>query len=106
MSDKIYLGKIEELENNLPKRFEINDEIQIALFKCDNKLYAIDDRCSHDDASLAEGEIEGCEVICPLHGARFEIKTGKNLTLPAVRPVKKYDVVIEDGLVYVRLNGE
>lgn len=98
---KIYLGKVEELENQTPKRFEINEDLTVALYECDGKFYAIHDLCSHDEASLAEGEVEGCEVICPLHGARFDIKTGKNLTLPAVRPVKSFPVLIEDGLVYI-----
>ncbi|GAB4170048.1 MAG: non-heme iron oxygenase ferredoxin subunit [Calditrichia bacterium] len=105
MSKKLYLGKIEELEQTLPRRFEF-DEIQIAVFQCDGELFAIDDLCSHDEASLVEGDVEGCEVSCPLHGARFDIKTGKNLTLPAVRPVNAYQVVVEDGLVYVLVAEE
>jgi 3-phenylpropionate/trans-cinnamate dioxygenase ferredoxin subunit len=106
MSKKIYLGKLEELENHLPRKFDLEDDLQIALFKCDNEFYAIDDLCSHDEASLAEGDVEGCEVVCPLHGAKFDIKTGKNLSLPAVRPVKSYPVIVEDGLVYIQVEED
>lgn len=76
---------------------------RIALVHIDGNVYAIADTCSHAEASLSEGAIDGGQVICPLHGARFDIKTGAALTLPAVAPVDTYQVRVEDGEIYVKL---
>ena len=64
-------------------------------------LYAIEDRCSHDDGPLAEGEFdpETCTVECPRHGSLFDLKTGKPMTLPAYVPVDTYPVIIEDETI-------
>lgn len=83
------------------------DGIGIAVFRLDDGYYAIDDECSHDEASLAEGEIvERCQIECPMHGARFDIKTGKNLSFPAVVPVQAYPVKVENGVVYLEVDDE
>jgi 3-phenylpropionate/trans-cinnamate dioxygenase ferredoxin subunit len=73
----------------------------IAVFNVDGAFYALDDRCSHEEASLSEGEIDEDVVECPKHGARFNIRTGKNLTLPAVYPVKTYPVQVEGDEIKV-----
>lgn len=76
----------------------------IALFKLEDGYYAIDDECSHDVASLSEGEVvEGCKIECPRHGALFDIKSGECLTPPALVDVKSYAVKVEDGNLYVEL---
>ncbi len=75
----------------------------IAVFRLEDGFYAIDDTCSHAEASLAEGEIDDHEVECPLHGALFDIKTGKNLSLPAVVPVRSYPVKVENGELYLQI---
>ena len=88
-----------------PVRVVEYDGIDIAVFRLEDGFYAIDDECSHDEASLAEGEIvEQCQVECPLHGARFDIKTGKNLSFPAVVPVQAYPTKVENGFVYVEVD--
>ncbi|MFZ5518189.1 MAG: non-heme iron oxygenase ferredoxin subunit [Candidatus Zhuqueibacterota bacterium] len=74
---------------------------RIALFKLDDGIFAIDDECSHANASLSEGWIEEGQVECPQHGARFDIRTGKNLRFPAVTPVAAYPTKIVDGFVFV-----
>jgi 3-phenylpropionate/trans-cinnamate dioxygenase ferredoxin subunit len=78
-------------------------ETPIAIFNVHGELFAIGDTCSHEDYSLAEGEIEesgdGCTVECALHGARFDLRTGAALSLPAVLPVGSFPVWIEDGVV-------
>lgn len=56
----------------------------VALFNLDGEYYAIEDRCTHDDGPLAEGELRGCEISCPRHGARFDIRTGRALSAPAL----------------------
>lgn len=62
----------------------------VAVFLTEGEFYAVDDRCSHAEASLAEGEVFDTEVECPLHGAVFDLVTGEALTLPATRPVATY----------------
>ena len=75
----------------------------MGVYNLNGKYCAIEDRCSHDDGPLAEGEFELEEevVICPRHGSRFDICTGRPLTLPAYEPVETYQVVVEDGWVKV-----
>ena len=77
------------------------DSVEIGVFNCGGNLYAIEDRCSHDDGPLAEGEFdtENCTVECPRHGSLFDLKTGKALTLPAYVPVDTYPVIIEDETI-------
>ena len=77
----------------------------LGVYNVDGELYAIEDRCSHDDGPLVEGDWEPDEavVICPRHGSRFDIRTGRPLTLPAYEPVATFPVRIEDGTVVVEV---
>ena len=78
--------------------------LTIGVYNCDGELFAIEDRCSHDDGPLCEGEFDCVErvAVCPRHGARFDIQTGRALTLPAYIPVEAYPVrVRDDGIVVV-----
>ncbi|MEU8957148.1 bifunctional 3-phenylpropionate/cinnamic acid dioxygenase ferredoxin subunit [Streptomyces sp. NPDC048518] len=75
----------------------------VAVFNADGELFAIDDTCSHQDASLSEGWLEGCQVECPLHAASFDLRTGRPTCLPARRPVRTHQVYVEDGVILVRL---
>jgi len=77
--------------------------LAIGVFNVDGEYYAIEDRCSHDDGPLAEGDFEPDElvVICPRHGSRFDLRTGRPLSLPAYIPVDTFEVKVEDGLVRV-----
>jgi 3-phenylpropionate/trans-cinnamate dioxygenase ferredoxin subunit len=75
----------------------------IGVYNCNGNLYALEDRCSHDDGPLCEGDWEDdrCRVICPRHGSAFDLATGRPLTLPAFEPVETYPVRVEDGVVKV-----
>ena len=74
----------------------------IAVFRTDDgEVYAIDDTCTHQDASLADGWLEGCEVECPLHASRFDLRTGQVDEPPAKRGVRTHLVTITDGDIYV-----
>ena len=75
----------------------------IAVFHTDEGLFAISDTCTHQDASLSEGWVEGCAVECPLHEAGFDLRTGMPTCLPAKRPVTTYPVEVVDGVVWVRV---
>jgi 3-phenylpropionate/trans-cinnamate dioxygenase ferredoxin subunit len=67
----------------------------------DGRIHAVDDTCSHANVSLAEGEVDGCTVECWLHGSRFDLRTGRPTSLPAIRPIAVYPVQVEDGTVLV-----
>lgn len=81
-------------------RVEVADE-PIAIFNLDGEFYAIGDICTHAEASLSEGDIFGDCVECPLHGAEFDIRTGRPRTLPAVIPVPTYAVKVEGGDILI-----
>ena len=78
-------------------------QIAIGVYNLGGEYYAIEDRCSHDDGPLAEGDFdpEDAVVVCPRHGSRFDIRTGRPLTLPAYEPVETFPVTVEDGWVKV-----
>jgi 3-phenylpropionate/trans-cinnamate dioxygenase ferredoxin component len=80
-------------------------ELAIGVYNLDGDYYAIEDRCSHDDGPLAEGDFDPDRlvVICPRHGSEFDLRTGRPLTLPAYLPVDTYEVFVEDGFVRVRV---
>jgi 3-phenylpropionate/trans-cinnamate dioxygenase ferredoxin subunit len=77
------------------------DDVEIGVFNCAGDLYAIEDRCSHDDGPLAEGEFDeqSCTIECPRHGSLFDLRTGKPKTLPAYVPVETFPVIIEDETI-------
>lgn len=79
---------------------------EVAVFRIGDDFYALGDRCSHAEASLAEGEVFDYEVECPLHGAGFDLRTGEHLSLPAARPVPSYRVLVEGGTVLIGLEEE
>ncbi|MBX9937806.1 MAG: non-heme iron oxygenase ferredoxin subunit [Candidatus Obscuribacterales bacterium] len=76
-------------------------DLDLAICNVDGKLYAVQDLCTHDDGPLGEGELDGCQIECPRHGARFDVTTGKALSLPAVLPIPTYKVTVKDGEIYV-----
>jgi 3-phenylpropionate/trans-cinnamate dioxygenase ferredoxin subunit len=79
--------------------------LRIGVYNLNGKLCAIEDRCSHDDGPLCEGDFDAEEgvVVCPRHGATFDICSGRPLTLPAYEPVETFPVRIEDGIVKVEV---
>jgi 3-phenylpropionate/trans-cinnamate dioxygenase ferredoxin subunit len=68
------------------------DDVPVAVFHLDDGWYAIDDVCTHDGGPVAEGQLKGCVLECPRHGATFDVKTGAALSFPAVAPVATYPV--------------
>jgi 3-phenylpropionate/trans-cinnamate dioxygenase ferredoxin component len=77
------------------------EDLEIGLFNCSGEILAIEDRCSHDDGPLAEGEFdqEQCTVECPRHGSLFDLRTGAPRTLPAYQPVETFSVRVEDDVI-------
>lgn len=85
----------------------VEAEPPIAVFHTeDGEVFALDDTCTHQDASLADGWVEGCEVECPLHASRFDLRTGAVDAPPAKRPVRSHRVVIQDGMILVEMSAD
>lgn len=103
--DKIKTLKTSELSLNSSKVINLSDK-QIALFNYGGEYYALDDMCSHAEASLSEGDVYDCKVECPLHGAEFDLKTGDAVTLPATKPVNKYKVNVEDDYIFLEMKQD
>ena len=82
------------------------EDLEIGVFNCGGTVYAIEDRCSHDDGPLCEGDWdeETCTVVCPRHGSQFELSSGRPISLPAYEPVTTYPVRIADGMVRVDIS--
>ena len=88
------------LVSGKPVRIEKNGE-SICVARIGDEVFAIDDTCSHSDASLSEGDITDFKIECLLHGAEFDLRTGEALTPPAVMPVKKYSVRVDGDSVTI-----
>ena len=82
---------------------EVDDRL-VVLFRVSGEVFAIDDVCTHDGGPLGEGELEDHTIACPRHGAKFDIRTGAALTMPATRPTKAHEVSVEGDEVFVRIN--
>ncbi len=94
------VGSIDKFEVGTAKRIVIND-IALAVYRLEDGFYATSDLCPHMLASLAYGKINDNIVQCPRHGARFDIKTGRVLSLPSVRGVRAYPVKVEGNELFV-----
>src|SRR4051795_8808308 len=105
MSPLVDICPFEELPPGEKRLVEVED-LEIGVYNCDGTLLAIEDRCSHDDGPLCLGNWDdaACTVVCPRHGASFDLASGRALTLPAYLPVRTFPVRIEDGVVTVELD--
>jgi 3-phenylpropionate/trans-cinnamate dioxygenase ferredoxin subunit len=101
---EVVVCPVEELSPGEVKIVRAGDLV-VGVFNVHGQLCAIEDRCSHDDGPLAEGEFDPEEgvVVCPRHGSKFEVCSGRPLSLPAYLPVETYRVRVEDGLVKLAL---
>lgn len=98
----IQIGTLAELPDGSGRAFEVAGR-RVAVFRVGDELYAIDDTCSHAEASLSAGEFDPEEfcVECPLHGSSFDVRTGVPRTLPAFEPVAAYRVFHDGDLIFV-----
>lgn len=107
MSSWFGVAPVNELKPGQAKLVDA-DDVSIAVYNLDGELYAIEDTCSHDNVPIlacglaVEDLLEGDEIVCPRHGARFDIKTGKALTPPAFGDLSTFPVRIENGIIQVR----
>jgi 3-phenylpropionate/trans-cinnamate dioxygenase ferredoxin component len=104
-SEIIPVCPVSELPPGQMKLVEWED-VEIGVFNCAGTLYAIEDRCSHDDGPLAEGPFDEskCTVECPRHGSLFDLRSGKPLTLPAYQPVDTFTVIVEDDTIKLEVD--
>jgi len=95
-------GSLEEIPPGEMKLVDA-EPYSVGVYNCGGELYALEDRCSHDDGPLCLGnwDAETCVAFCPRHGASFDIRSGRALTLPAYLPVRTFPVRVEEGVVKV-----
>ena len=105
MPELIDICPIDELPPGTMRMVEWED-LEIAVVNCAGDVLAIEDRCSHDDGNLVEGDLdEGtCTIECPRHGSVFDLHTGKPLNLPAYVPVDTFPVSVQDGLIKIEVD--
>jgi 3-phenylpropionate/trans-cinnamate dioxygenase ferredoxin component len=105
LSDKVTVCPAGELPEGEMRLLDVEGR-KIGVFNCGGELYAIEDRCSHDDGPLAEGEFDpdACTVECPRHGSLFDLTTGRPKTLPAYVPVETFSVTIEDDAIQLEVD--
>lgn len=102
MSDFHVVAQVSDIPDPGKQVVEV-DERLIALFHVDGKFYALDDVCTHDGGPLADGTLAGYQIACPRHGAKFDIRDGRALTLPATRGTAAHEVKISGDDVLVRV---
>jgi nitrite reductase/ring-hydroxylating ferredoxin subunit len=102
----IQIGNLADLPEGGAGRFVLGGR-PLAVFRVEGELYALDDTCSHADASLSKGEVDADElcVACPLHGSLFDLRSGQPRTLPAFKPVGTYKVWAEGDGLFVEIPG-
>ena len=96
------VAQVSQFSDNELKLIEVDDRLVI-LIKQDDQFYCIDDVCTHDGGTLSGGKLEGCEISCPRHGARFDIRNGKALTMPATEATGSHQVKVDGDDVFVRI---
>ncbi|CAN5324190.1 MAG: Rieske (2Fe-2S) protein [Acidimicrobiia bacterium] len=103
VGESVRIAPLADLPDGRGVRVEFGEH-RIAIFRIGDDVYALGDRCSHAEASLAEGEVFEGEVECPRHGSTFDLVTGEPRTLPATRPVPVYAAEVVDGDVYLTID--
>jgi 3-phenylpropionate/trans-cinnamate dioxygenase ferredoxin subunit len=98
------LCSLAELSDNKPLRVELA-ELDVAVIKVGEQVFAIEDVCSHAEFPLSDGEVSGCTVECELHGSRFDLRTGRPTGPPATMPVPVFPTAVVDGEVYADLDS-
>ena len=105
MAELIDICPVDDLPPGAMRLVEWED-LEIGVFNCAGELLAIEDRCSHDDGDLVEGDLdeETCTIECPRHGSKFDLHTGKPVNLPAYVPVDTFPVHVDDGVIKIEVD--
>lgn len=99
------LGPASDIEPGHAKDYKVAGH-GVVVANCDGEFFAIEDRCTHDDGPLGEGKLLGCDIECPRHGARFDVRDGRVLCMPAIVPINTYEVRVVDGDIQVAIPEE
>jgi len=105
MSEFLRVCKTADVPDPGKTVFEVDDRF-IVLIHLDGEFYALDDACTHDGGPLGDGLLEGSQIICPRHGAIFDVRTGQALCMPAVQATTAHEVKVECDDVFVRIREE
>lgn len=103
MSDWEYLAKADEIAPGGRKSVVV-DELPALLLRIGDEYFCIEDTCTHDGQAMTDGPVQDHEITCPRHGARFDVRTGKALCMPATEPVQTYELDIREDGIYARSN--
>ena len=101
MSEWVTVARVAEFGSGERRVVEL-DDTQVVVFNLGGQYYAIEDVCTHDGGRLTGGTVEGDQIVCPRHGARFCIRTGAALSAPAYEPTSTFPVRMQDGVIQVR----
>ncbi len=104
MADFVEVAQVDEIDDPGKLLVEVGERL-VVLIRAAGHIYALDDICTHDGGPLSEGPLdaEHGTIACPRHGAKFDVKTGAALTMPATKPTRTHEVKVEDDRVFVRL---
>lgn len=107
MSDWVEVARVADIPPGHAARVEV-DQVQVAVFNVAGDFHAVDDTCTHAEASLSEGELEPdrCAVECPLHGSVFDLRSGEPLSLPATEAVRVHRTTVTNGSLRVALSDD
>ncbi|MDZ4848189.1 MAG: non-heme iron oxygenase ferredoxin subunit [Pirellulaceae bacterium] len=94
---------VSDLKPGVPFTVELDDRF-VVLVKLDNDIYCIDDICTHDGGTLGDGTVDDFSLACPRHGAKFDVRTGEAITMPATEATASHEVKIVDNTVYIKIN--
>ena len=105
MSEFQLACRIDDVSSGEMQLVELDDRLAIVC-NIDGQFYCIDDVCTHDGGPLSDGALDGCQIACPRHGARFDVTTGQALSMPATRDTASHEVKLDDGNVYVKIRED
>ncbi len=97
------VARLSEIPDPGKQIVECNETL-VVLFHVEGEVYCLDDICTHDGGTLGDGELTGCEIACPRHGAKFDIRTGDALTMPATKATGRHEVRVEGDNILVKLS--
>ena len=100
MPNYVKVAAVTEIPPGTKKIVEVAG-VLVVVINVDGEFFAVEGVCTHDGGPLGEGKLEGCQLVCPRHGARFDVRTGAALTMPAFEPAPTYEVRVQDGAVLV-----
>lgn len=105
MSDFVEAAKVSDIPDPGKEIVEIDERI-VVLVHVGGQFYCVDDLCSHDGGTLGDGDLEGMCLVCPRHGAKFDVRDGSVVAMPATVPIPAHEVKVENGVVYVKINED